>query len=520
MKFYSNLDLKQNQLLQAVLENVSLGLGTQNPLTGVSGQIVFNTDDNLVYIYNGGEGVDDWVTIGSAATITVNGGTHVDITNGSFDLNQMNNQTITIDHADITTTDTTSNQTRLLEQAFTVVDSIITDGQGHVTGFNVKTVTVNHPKLSEAYSTSANNSTTLNEVEFLVNLTVDDEGHVSEGEFRKLVAGNTINVIASSNGNITIDHDSISRNDSTNTGETPNFGDTITRVDEITTNNEGHVTEVKTREFTIPELTVIDEETGTWLTDVEISQDEVTLRRSDETEAKITIGELHVKETSAGSATGDALIDNDLNVGNDLTVEENTELKGNLLVGGNTTITGDLTVQGTTTTLNTNEVTIEDNLILINSNQSGTPDSSLVSGIEVERGNEDNYKFVFVENSTDFRIGKEGSLQPVLTRDEVANLTNDQLLVWDSTNKRAIGKDPEEISIVRKKVLNFIEDIPANTNQTLTHNLNTKDVTVTLYDNSNDEIFYATTRANTVNTIQVSFGNLPSQNSFRAVITG
>lgn len=203
-----------------------------------------------------------------------------------------------------------------------------------------------------------------------------------------------------------------------------------------------------------------------------------------------------------------------------LKVIGNTELDEDLLVGGDVTITGDLTVNGNVTSINTEEVSIEDNLILINSNQTGTPSELLVSGLEVNRGDLVNYQFVFVEQTDDFRIGKVGDLQPVLTRDEVGNLTNDQILVWDNTNKRAVGKNPEEIAVARKFAFDLPTDVASNSTQTITHNFATKDVSVTLYDKSDDSIVYATVRANTTNTVQVLFGNVPATNAFRAVIIG
>lgn len=175
----------------------------------------------------------------------------------------MDNQEITIDHAVISTTETTSDTSPLLGTDFTVVDSVITDGRGHITGFNVKTVTVEHPDLNTPYSTTADNSTTLNGIEFIVELSVDSAGHVSAAEFRKLVAGTDIVVSPTSNGNVTFDHADITRTDGTDSDETPNFGDDVTVVSSITTSATGHVTEVKTKKIAIPELTVLDTDSGT-----------------------------------------------------------------------------------------------------------------------------------------------------------------------------------------------------------------------------------------------------------------
>lgn len=52
------------------------------------------------------------------------------------------------------------------------------------------------------------------------------------------------------------------------------------------------------------------------------------------------------------------------------------------------TVSGDLTVQGSSTTISTTELLVEDNIITLNAEQTGTP--SLNAGIEVERGDSDN----------------------------------------------------------------------------------------------------------------------------------
>lgn len=60
------------------------------------------------------------------------------------------------------------------------------------------------------------------------------------------------------------------------------------------------------------------------------------------------------------------------------------DISGNLTVGGNTTITGNLTVNGTATSLSTEAITLDDNIIVLNSNASGTTDAN--AGLEIERG--------------------------------------------------------------------------------------------------------------------------------------
>jgi len=62
---------------------------------------------------------------------------------------------------------------------------------------------------------------------------------------------------------------------------------------------------------------------------------------------------------------------------------------------GTTTITGNLVVQGATTTVTSANLDIEDNIILLNKNETGAGITLGQGGIEIERGTEDNAKLLF-----------------------------------------------------------------------------------------------------------------------------
>lgn len=68
-------------------------------------------------------------------------------------------------------------------------------------------------------------------------------------------------------------------------------------------------------------------------------------------------------------------------------------------------LTGDLTVQGTTTTINTETINLADNILLLNSNETGSPTQS--GGIEIERGTELNVQFVWDETNDRWSLGSE-----------------------------------------------------------------------------------------------------------------
>lgn len=506
MKVYSNLNLQQNELLQALLENIDLQLGTENEVSGIKGQIAYNTADDLVYIHNGAE----WITIGSAAEITVAGGTSVDVTNGVFTLNQMDAQTITVNHADITRTNTTSSGSPELGTGFTVVDSVTTDAQGHITAVNVKTVTVEHPDLGSPYATTADDATDLTGIEFLVELSVDSAGHISAGQFRKLVAGLDLVATAAADGSVTFAHKTVTTTASTATAA-PDFEQTFTAIDALTIDN-GHVTDIQTKTVTMPtetDLSLVDNGSGTWLTGVSVDDHEITLTRSDSTTATITVGELNVSDATG---TGDATID------------------GDLLVKGSTVIEGNLTVNGTTTSVNTTTLEVEDYLIEIG--KGNTEPLASYAGFVVPNYDGTNAGGLIIDSEGEFRIGDvsysgntvtDVSSQAVLTRDETTNLVADDFLVWDAANNRAIGKTAAELSVGRKVSVNLSADLADNANEVVTHNLGTTDIQVTLYDVTGGqapEVVYADFAATSANAITFYFGNLPATNQFRAVIVG
>jgi len=108
---------------------------------------------------------------------------------------------------------------------------------------------------------------------------------------------------------------------------------------------------------------------------------------------------------------------------------------GPVQVGGDLTVDGNFTVQGNATQLDLTQVNIVDNFIQVNSNQTGTPPSLLKGGVEVNRGDETNYRFVFAEDTQTFRVGTINDTQPVATR--LDNMGVDSNVpVWDAANNR------------------------------------------------------------------------------------
>ena len=88
-------------------------------------------------------------------------------------------------------------------------------------------------------------------------------------------------------------------------------------------------------------------------------------------------------------------------------------ITGALAVGSNLTVTGNLTVNGTTTTINTETINLADNIIVLNSNEAGTPSQN--AGIEVERGTSTNVVLQWNETSDHWEIASGGTTGRILT---------------------------------------------------------------------------------------------------------
>jgi len=156
---------------------------------------------------------------------------------------------------------------------------------------------------------------------------------------------------------------------------------------------------------------------------------------------------------------------------------DDVEIVGNLQVGGN------LNVIGTVNAVNTTQINIEDNKINLNSNFEGTPSAD--AGIIVERGNEADVEILWNETSDKW------------------TLTN------DGTNYHSIARKYSQTLA------------GSTTSYTVTHNLNTYDVTVQIYQAASP---FAQVEADvkhaSENTVVVDFAVAPTAGEYKIVIVG
>jgi hypothetical protein len=125
---------------------------------------------------------------------------------------------------------------------------------------------------------------------------------------------------------------------------------------------------------------------------------------------------------------------------------------GNLTLSGNATIQGNLYVEGNTSVFNTNVTEFEDNIILVNSQETDSGVSLFQSGLEVERGLGENFRIVYNEANSRVEVGLISNLQPITIR-ESSPLFNG-IMVWNDNNKRIESSNKITIPITFTNTVN------------------------------------------------------------------
>ena len=122
---------------------------------------------------------------------------------------------------------------------------------------------------------------------------------------------------------------------------------------------------------------------------------------------------------------------------------DDVSITGQLSVGENVVITGNLTVSGTTTTVNTTEVNIADNMLVLNSDVGEGDQPSENSGFTVNRGAQANVVLRWNENTTtpaDSRWQLSAN-----NADYYDILTNNEQAITDRTETTSVDRDNDYV---------------------------------------------------------------------------
>jgi hypothetical protein len=339
-----------------------------------------------------------------------------------------------------------------------------------------------------------------------------------------VVGGNLLSVTIDGQ-EFTVNHDTVTRTDTTSAAS-PQPDGTVDVIDSITTSPEGHITAVNVKTITLPSYATsavdVAGVANIRLTDTDGVQDDIAIVGGSQIDVTVTdastITIAHADTSAEPSITGlvtDEIFDGITIDGNghitalstrNLTTTDIGALdRGNLTVvdstisssdatitinpassdtTGTVVIAGDLRVDGTTTTVNSSTIELGDNIIVLNGGETGTPSAN--AGFEIERGTDTNASFLWNESQDVFQI-------------------------FDGVTTYGVG---------RKFVHTIVTADLSGAVATVTHNLNTKDVFVSLREIATDEIVYATYDAATANTLEIKFATAPADAAFIVTIIG
>ena len=141
--------------------------------------------------------------------------------------------------------------------------------------------------------------------------------------------------------------------------------------------------------------------------------------------------------TLTGDATGSGTITNLGDVSFATTLAGT--FAGDKTFSNNVIISGNLTVSGTTTTVNSNTVNIGDNVIVLNSDETGTPSQN--GGLEIERGTSTNATILWDEGNDYWVSGLAGSEERIVVGAGNTSITTLGTITTGTWNGTAIARD-------------------------------------------------------------------------------
>lgn len=522
-KFLTSIDLNQNELIKAVIQNA-----TTDPLTGRAGQLYYNTADDVLKVYSGSASA--WMAVGSTEQIGDAISQILEAGSGIYLNYDDPADTLTISNTGVLSLTGTNNEIDVSASAGNVTISLPSTLSADISG----------TAASATYAVTAGtaNAVAANSVAL---------GTDTTGDYVATASGGTGIDVSGSGGegsSLTI----------TNTGVISLTGTT----DEVTVSaSAGNVT------LSLPSTINADTTGNAATADNADSADAVKTVTAGDANAEYFVTFVN---SNNGSATSESVYTDDAiyyNPGLNKLTTGHIRALGNVDVDGNLVIGGDLTVSGSTTYLNTATLAVEDNKVLLNSNVTGTPTTD--AGIEVERGDAPNAELFWDESEGKWTASNGSASYAISLSGHThtsSDITNFSEAVEDAVDSLVVDTDTvgfvytdngsspgtlaanvllagaasatflttsgglsvdkatlESALIADSFTKKYAETFSGSTQFNVDHNLGTRDVTVQVYDLTTYETVEVDIERPTINRVVIKISEVYA-NSLRVVVTG
>jgi len=145
-----------------------------------------------------------------------------------------------------------------------------------------------------------------------------------------------------------------------------------------------------------------------------------------------------VHKAGVETITGAKTIKGDITIGEVGTPTDVTQV-GDLNIKGNITIEGNITQNGSAYETHAEKIYTTKDYIYLREGATGALSPGDYTGMEAEKYDGTNNGRLVFDSSGTARVGDVGDEEPLLTRDESADMTNGALLRWDGANYKAVS---------------------------------------------------------------------------------
>ena len=181
-------------------------------------------------------------------------------------------------------------------------------------------------------------------------------------------------------------------------------------------------------------------------------------------------------------------------------------------------VSGDLTVQGSLTSIETTNTAITDNVIVLNSGETGAGITSVTSGIEIERGSEGNKTFVYHETNGQWELSGQLKISDIpsvssgvgsfLIQNNTAGDAGEVKKMALADVRDALGVSSMSLTLEASsgtQASGAVWVTKSGNTYTVEHQMGTKFIIAQVYDSTDFSTAFVEIKRNSDNQVQVIF---------------